>query len=322
MAFEGPAYVPLARRAFALWDELGAATQAPLLLTTGALYLGASTAGLVELSRASAAAHGVPHQHLDAAAVRRRFPAFAVPDDMVGLLEHRAGILRPEACIAAMLAEARRHGAELRLDEPLLAWEDSAEGVRVRTPSGTIQAGALILATGAWMPTEVASLGVRLEVERVVQHWFRPDGDASRLAPERCPVYLCEDPDTTIFYGFPLLDGLVKCAVHHKGEITSPDSARRTVTEEEVERVRMYADRFVPGAAAKHVRSAVCLYTNTPDGHFIVDRHPAHRRVVLVSACNGVGFKFAPVIGEAAAQLARGGAAPAILAPFAMTRFG
>jgi len=322
MAFEGPAYVPLARRAFTFWDALSDSTGAPLLLMTDALYLGAPATGLLALSRTSAAAHGVPHEDLDREAVQRRFPAFDVPSGMAGLLEHHAGVLRPEACVTAMLAEARRHGAELRLEEPMLSWEAKAGGVRVRTDRGVIETGALILATGAWMPAELAPLGVPLQVERVVQHWFRPIGDASRFSPERCPVYLCEDPDGTIFYGFPLLDGLVKCAVHHKGEMTGPHVVRRTVSDEEVARVRVYADRFVPGAAAAHARSAVCLYTDTPDGHFIVDRHPAHPNVVLVSACNGVGFKFAPVIGEAAAQLALGRPLPTMLTPFTIGRFG
>lgn len=286
MAFEGPSYVPLARRAYGLWEALEESSGEKLLLRTGALYVGAPASSVVEGSRRSAEAHGVPGRELSAMEVRRRFPAFAPEDGMVGLLEDRAGVLRAEASVAAMLRMAQLNGAQLRFEEPLLEWHAEGSGVTVRTAHGGYHAGALVLAMGAWMPDVLSPLGVKLEVERVVQHWFAPAGDATLIEPARCPVYLFEDWDGVVFYGFPMMDGAVKCAVHHRGEITAADSVRREVRPDEAARARAYLARFVPPAAGAHLRSSVCVYTNSPDGHFIVDRHPSHDRVVLLSPCS------------------------------------
>jgi len=320
-AFEGPQYVPLIRATYPLWAALEADAAEPLLTLTGALYVGAPDSGIVTMSRASAEAHGVAREDLTADDVRRRFPAFAPEPGMVGLLERHAGLLRPERCVGALLAAARRAGAELRGDEPVLEWSARPGGVAVRTSRGSYEAGGLILAMGSWMPQFFAGIGVTLEVERQVQHWFAPAGEGAVLEPDRCPVHIWEDRDGVIFYGFPLLDGAVKFAVHHRGEITTAEAVRRDVAPGEVERVRAYAQRFVPPAAGAHLRSAVCLYTNSPDGHFIVDRHPAHARVVLVNACSGIGFKYAPRVGEGAAMLLLEAAAPPDLLPFGLSRF-
>ncbi len=322
MAFEGSQYVPLVRAASPLWATLEAEAGVPLLTSTGAIYIGAPDAGIIVQSRASAEAHGVAHEVLTSEEVRRRFPALAPGSGMVGLLERRAGLLRPERCVEALLSAARGVGAELRGDEPVLEWTARARGVTVRTNRGTYEADGLVLATGAWMPQVLAGIGVTLEVERQVQHWFAPAHEAAVLEPARCPVYIWEDADGTVFYGLPLLDGAVKCAVHHRGETTTADAVRREVAAAEVAAARAYAERFVPPAAGAHVRSAVCLYTNSPDGHFIVDRHPALPAVVLVSACSGIGFKFAPRIGEGAALLLVEGSAPDDLAQFGLARFG
>ncbi len=319
-AFEGAQYVPLVRRAYDLWAALEPTAAHRLLIPTGGLYAGPPGAGVVAGSRASAEAQQVPTEDLDAEEIRRRFPAFEPAPGMVGLFERRAGVLRPEACHQALLAQATHHGADLRFEEPMLEWRADGGDLTVRTAAGSHRAGALVLALGPWMPTELALLGVRLEVERVVQHWFAPARDPHLLEPTALPVYIWEDEAGVVFYGFPMLDGVVKCAIHHRGEIGPVDGVRREVSAEDVERTRLFAARFVPPAAGAHVRSAVCVYTNTPDGHFIVDRHPEHERVVLASPCNGVGFKFAPAVGAGIAALLLGGAAPAELAPFGLSR--
>ncbi len=319
-SFEHPRYTPLARRAWALWDELAAATgQHDLLVPTGALYIGPPGAAVVEASRASAREHGVETEDVTAAEIAGRWPAIQVPHGAVGLHERRAGVLRPEACVGALHWAARGRGAELALDEAVTDWQVSDGRVSVRTAARTITASRLVLATGPWMQAELAALGVAVWIERVVQHWFAPAGDAARLAPARCPVYLWEDGDGVVFYGFPLLDGEVKCAIHHRGEATSADAVRRTVLPDEVARTRERLARLLPDAAGRHTRSAVCVYTNTADGDFIVARHPRHPEVVLLSPCSGIGFKFAPAIGELAADLADGHE-PAAAAAFGLDR--
>jgi sarcosine oxidase len=322
-AFEHPRYVPVVRRAYDLWGELGAVSREsrPLLIPTGALYAGVPTASVVSGSRRSAVEHSVPCEELDAAGIRSRWPVFSPDDGMVGLLEHRGGILDPETCVRAMLDAATAEGADLHTGEGILEWGEEEGGVWVRTLNGRYTAKHLVFSTGPWMMPLLQAAGASVWVERVVQHWFEPARDAGALAPGRMPIYLWEDSDGVIFYGFPMLDGAVKCSVHHRGESTTAEDVRRSVTPDEVERTFRMLRRFVPPAAGRHLRSAVCLYTNTGDGDFVIDRHPAHSPVILVSPCSGIGFKFAPAIGEIVADLVEGAAPRFDLTPFSISRF-
>jgi sarcosine oxidase len=306
LAFEHPRYVPMARAAWPLWRELEAATGARLVQLTGALYLGQPQSGLVAGSRRGATEHGVACEEFAAGALRRRWPVLAPEEGMVGLLESNAGVLDPEACVAAALRAAAQGGARLSHGESVVEWAAEAGGVRVRTDRGSYGATHLVLAAGPWMPELARLPGVRLEVERVVQHWFRPARDAGLLGPDRLPVWLWEDAEGLVFYGFPLLEGAVKCAIHHRGEIAPIDRVNRTVSPGEIERARALLARFIPAAAGEYDRSAVCVYTNTGSGDFIIDRHPEAESVVVLSPCNGIGFKFAPLIGELATRLVRG----------------
>jgi sarcosine oxidase len=320
-AFEHPRYVPLVRRAYEQWAELEREVGRVLLTPTGALYAGPPGASVVEGSRASATVHGVACDALDAQAIRRRWPPFRPGPGWRGIFEHRAGILHPEVCLEALLAAAVRSGrATFRFEEPLLAWRADRAGVALETGLDRYRAGALVLATGPWMVGEVAALGMRLEVERVIQHWFEPADGAAALDPARLPIFLTEDEDGVVFYGFPLVAGAVKCAVHHRGALGPIDTVRREVAAAEVEAARARLARWLPDAAGTHRASSVCVYTNTPDGDFLLDRHPDHSAVVLVSACSGIGFKFAPAIGELAADLVTAATPAYDLAPFRLTR--
>ncbi len=319
-AFEHPRYVPIVRRAYELWEQLERATRRTLFIPSGALYAGVPQASVVVGSRKSAHEHGVGCENLSAGALRARWPIFAMREDMVGLLEPGAGVLRPEACVGALLEAATGAGATLRLGEPVLEWGASSDGAWVRTASGRLSASHVVLALGPWMLEVLAPFTNGVWVERVVQHWFVPTGDVAPFAPDRMPIYLFEDADGVIFYGFPMLDGAMKCAVHHRGESTTADSARRSVSVEEIARAESLLRKFIPSAAGPRINSAVCLYTNTPDGDLIVDRHPEHDSLILASPCNGIGFKFAPAIGEAIADLVLGVELRFSLEPFGLRR--
>jgi len=320
MAFEHPRYVPLVRRAYELWAELDPKGSAELLIPSGALYLGPDSSSVVAGSRASARQHGVPSEELDAAAIRDRWPAFRVPEGSVGLFERRAGVLRPERCIQAMLDAAAGGGVALAFGESMSSWQPAGDGVRVITDQRTLEAGTLVLATGPWMLEELRSLGVEAWVERVVQHWFVPS-EPALFGPARFPIYLWEDEAGIIFYGFPMVDGVLKCAIHHRGESASMETLRRDVAAGEIAAARERLAALLPAGTGTYHRSAVCIYTNTPDGDFIIDRHPRSDRVILASPCSGIGFKFAPLVGEIIADLVTEGASRWDLEPFCLRRF-
>jgi len=298
--FEHPAYVPLVQRAYELWRELEEMTGERLLGITGGLMIGEPEGELVAGALRSARLHGLAHEVLTADEVRRRFPVFHLPDGFVALYEPRAGILSPERCIAAHLTSAQRHGADLRFGEALMEWRTDGRGVTVITDKGRYRADALVLSVGAWFPSLMPSLP--LQVERQVMFWFRPKGDGNRFAPEGCPIFIVEFAPSRFFYGFPDLGEGVKVARHHEGEFCTPETVRRTVSENEVIKMRELVGQFLPDVDGEFLRAEVCLYTNTPDGHFLLDRHPEHPQVFLVSPCSGHGFKFASAIGECVAD--------------------
>jgi sarcosine oxidase len=240
---------------------------------------------------------------LTAADVRARFPALHPEQDMVAVLEPRAGILFPEACVSAHLGEARRHGAELRIDEPVIRWESDGDFVRVFTNRAEYRARQMVVAAGAWVGSLLPGLDLPLRIERQVLHWFTPTRDAAVFSPSRCPIHLWQFDDGRFFYGFPDLGTGVKAAFHHAGEATTAEGVRRDVVPAEVDAVRAALRRFMPAADGLARSSAVCLYTNTPDEHFLIDRHPGEPRVLVASPCSGHGFKFAPVVAEILADL-------------------
>jgi sarcosine oxidase len=301
--FEDPLYVPMVRRAHELWRALEKSSGARLLLETGGLMIGRPDSALIEGARRSAEMHRLPHTMLTAADVRARFPALQPEQDMVAVLEPRAGILFPEACVSAHLGEARRHGAELRFDEPVLRWESDGAFVRVFTRRAEYRARQMVVAAGAWVSSLLPGLELPLRIERQVLHWFNPTRDAAAFSPSRCPIHLWQFDDGRFFYGFPDLGTGVKAAFHHAGEATTADGVRRDVALDEVDAVRAALRRFMPAADGLARSSAVCLYTNTPDEHFLIDRHPGEPRVLVASPCSGHGFKFAPVVAEILADL-------------------
>jgi len=299
--YEHPDYVPLLRRAWTLWRELERASGEKLLTETGGLYAGAPDGELVAGALESARRHELEHEVLDPAALRGRYPLFEWPDGWQGVFERQAGWLAPERSIETHLRLAEQNGATLRFAEPIERWTSTAEGVRVTTASSTFDAKQLVIAAGAWMAQLAPELAPELSVERNVLFWFEPTAERDAFA--RLPIYIVQDTDR-IFYGFPYVEGQgVKVAGLHFGDRADPDTVDRTVSASDEERVRAWVRRRMPLADGERRDAKVCMYTNTPDAHFIVDRLPDHPNVVVASACSGHGFKFSTVIGEILADL-------------------
>jgi sarcosine oxidase len=240
----------------------------------------------------------------------------------VGVFEERAGYVRPEAAVAVHLELAARDGAELRFDENVEFWSTTSDGVLVSTGSRTYTAGALVIAPGAWAPKLLADLELPLLVDRQVQYWFDPPGGTGPY--ERHPVFLWEHDDDLV-YGIPAVDGPgggVKMAFHRRRHPTDPDTLDRVVTAAEVAEIRTQAARIAPGVPGTLNRTAVCMYTLTPDEHFVIGHHPAHERVVVACGFSGHGFKFVPVVGEILADLVIDGATTHPTSLFDPRRFG
>jgi sarcosine oxidase len=314
--FEEPLYVPIVQRAYDLWRRLEERSGARLLTVTGGLMLGASDSEVVVGARASAVEHDLPYEELSARQVRERFPAYAVPDEHEAILEPRAGFLEPEAAVEATLALAAAAGAELRFDEPVRELEGNA----LRTARGTYVADRVVVAAGPWLPELVPGLAALFTAARQPLLWLDPQ-EPALFKPERFPVFVWEWKPGWAFYGFPDVGDGFKVAVHHHGEATTPDAVDRRLRPDDEEAIRELVRRFFPAGDGELREFAVCLYTNTPDEHFVIDRLPDDERVLVASPCSGHGFKFAPAVGEILADLATGESPRFDLAPFALHRF-
>jgi sarcosine oxidase len=242
--------------------------------------------------------------------MRARFPRLRVPEEHVGFYDPLGAYLFVEQCVQAHLDAAAGLGARLLFNEPVLEWEaneEEVEGVVVKTAHREIHAAKLIVTAGPWAGAMLRDLGVPLTVLRKVQVWFKCDEPEVYRAPE-FPIYLIDRPYGVI-YGFPDYGGPgLKMAEHTGGRVVSdPATVDRVVRDEDLAVLRQFIADCLPGLAPEAVKHSVCMYTCTPDLHFVLDTHPAHPQVAIACGFSGHGFKFASVAGEIMADLALDG---------------
>jgi sarcosine oxidase len=324
---EGPEYVPLVRRSHAIWRELEAETGETLLIQNGGLVIaagdGAPSHGkpaFLGATIAIARTHGVAHEVLSAAEIRHRWPQFRVRDHERAYFEPEAGILFPERAVATQLRRARQHGATMRPNEQVLSVTAHTNGVTITTDKDRIEAGQVVLTAGPWLPDLVPRLAPHARVQRQTQLWFAPE-KPELYTPATCPIFIWQHgpAEQDYLYGFPALpDGSgVKSGTERYGPATTPDTVDRTVPETEWRDI--HARHIAPhlhGLGASLTKSSTCLYTCTPDAHFIVDRA---ENVITASPCSGHGFKHSAAVGEHLAAMALDGAATE--SAFALSRF-
>lgn len=314
--FEHPDYVPLLHRAYELWDELGDRDGAPLLHRTGLVCAGPAAGELIAGTRRAALRHGLALEELSGDEARRRFPELRLPEDYEVLLEPEGGFVLCERAVVALAEDARRHGARLSTGRRATGWSVDALGPEVRLEGETLRAARLVVTAGPWAGALLPGIGPLagggLRVTRQSMAWMTPR-DAAPFALGSFPCWAVEDGTPGgggLHYGFPILPaGLaegprgLKAAHHLPGPVTDPESVDRTFGPADEADVRAGLAAFVPAGNGALLEGRVCLYTMSPDGHFIVDHHPEHPAVVLACGFSGHGFKFAPVIGEALADL-------------------
>lgn len=329
---ESEALVPLALRSHQLWREIEAETGADLLRQSGSLIIGTpddaverpGRTGFLDRSIAAAQRFDIAHEVLSAADIRARFPNFRPQEHETGYFEPGGGYLRVEACIAANLELARRHGATILLDTTVQTIADDGAGVRIDMASGAIHADKVAVAAGAWAGGLLgAPFTALLKPTRQVMHWFEIERDSVDIW-RRSPVFMWPhgaDQDG-FFYGFASLDGAtMKTADEFYGSASDPDAIERQVTAADSSRMfdAHLAGRFA-GLSNRVSRTATCIYTTTTDSGFVIDWHPHMANVLAVSPCSGHGFKHSAAIGEAVSATLLGQSTALDLSPFALGR--
>ena len=302
--YEHPSYVLLLRRAYELWREIQKTAGERLLYTTGSVDSGPEDSWVFKGSWESCRLHDLPHEVLTGSELHRRYPGYRLPDDHLALVQPDGGFLAPEKCIVSYVTAAQARGAEIHARERVLEWEPLEGGVRVRTDRGLYEADKLVVTAGAWDGELVDVLDGLAVPERQVLAWLQPTRP-ERFRPENFPVFnLLVDEGR--FYGFPVhgVPGFKFGKYHHLEEIVDPENLDREAHDYDEQLLRDFAERYFPDGCGPTMDLQTCMFTNTPDNHFVIDLHPDYEQVSFASPCSGHGYKFASVIGEIMADLA------------------
>ncbi|HVC82451.1 MAG TPA: N-methyl-L-tryptophan oxidase [Chloroflexota bacterium] len=319
--YEHPSYVMLLRRAYELWREIEERAGEQLLHITGSIDAGPEHEWVFRGSWESCRVHDLPHEVLTGAELRRRYPGYHLPADHLALVQPDGGFLRPERCIVSYVQAAQSEGAEIHAFEPVLEWEPAAGGVRVRTNRDVYEAERLVISAGAWNAELVDCLRGLSVPERQVLAWLQPTR-LEYFQPEVFPVFnLLVDEGR--FYGFPVFDvpGFKFGKYHHFEEMGGAQDLDRAARDHDEAMLRQFAERYFPEGCGPTMNLETCLFTNSPDHHFVIDTHPIYPQVSFASPCSGHGFKFASVIGEVMADLASTGVTRHDISLFRLERF-
>lgn len=302
LAYSDPNYIPLCRAAYPAWRQLEEETGQPLLEITGGLDLAFGGVPSWHDTRTAMTEARVPHDVLDRADITQRFPQFNLPEDVQGLWHSEGGVLHADRCLDALALSARQHGAVLREREEVLEITPSAQSIGLRTTQGSYSAGRLVIAAGAATAAMLrrAGLDLRLTVSKEQVAFFRPT-DPALHGPDRLPIFILHLGGVLLSSGFPLMreEGL-KLMIENKRPARDGDDVPDP---ELTARLEAQVQRILPGLVPKALDVETCRYTLTPDEDFIIDRHPGHKHITIVSACSGHGFKFGALFGEAVADL-------------------
>src|SRR5262245_58692599 len=305
--YEHPAYVPLVRRAFERWYDLEQRTGRHLLTECGCLSIGVPDGEVVTGVLASARQHSLAVELFNAAALRGRFPQFHVPGDYCGVLERDAGFLYVEDCVRAHLDEARRLGASIHAEVQATGWHSDGRSVTVTTSRGQYHAAGLVLTAGPWAGRLLSQVGAKLRVMRQTMLWFGT-ADDSQFRRDLFPIFLADVPEGP-FYGLPVVDARGLKVARHYGapELVEPESIDRELRPGDEPPVREFLHRYLPAVNGPLRYGQTCIYTLTPDRHFVTDLLSEHRNFAVAAGFCGHGFKFSSVVGEILADLVETG---------------
>ncbi len=320
--YEDPAYVPLARRALDRWTALDDGHPRQLFHEVGSVAVGPDEEESVYAhSRRACEVHDIPYEDLSGTELNERFPGYDLPTEYRAVYQPDGGFLHPEQCTVAHVNAAYDHGATIRARETVESLEHREGDIVVRTDRGTYAADQVVVTAGAWTGQLLPSLSSVLESERQVLAWFQPD-DPARFEPDSCPAFVADVPRGH-FYGTPIheVPGFKVGKFHHRNETGRPSELTREPDGEDERLLREFVERHFPNAAGPTMGLSTCLFTNTPDGDFLLGPHPNRENIIIGAGFSGHGFKFASVVGEVLTDLVLDGTTPHPIDPFRVSRF-
>ena len=318
---EGSEYVPMLRRALALWKRLEKASGKRLIIRTGFIVIGKKSGPMVKGAIDSARAEGLAYSVLNSREIISRFPEFKALDDEIGVYDPNGGVLFPERCISANVKLAKAHGAKFYFGETVREWKEDGNAILVRTDKGEYRTKKLVLAAGSW--TKKLENGMRLPLDpyRVAVFWFKNGGRA--FSPKSLVPFVWELDSRNSFYGVPGVESNeLKMGIHRSSYRRKIDDRPKDVEKRDLGYLREMLKDRMPDVRGSPSEKSTCIYTNTPDKDFIIDFYPGSKNVVVLSPCSGHGFKFSSVIGEISVNMLNGKKIPYDMKFFAISRFG
>jgi sarcosine oxidase len=302
--YEHPSYVMLLKRAYELWNEIQSRAGKRVLIKTGSIDAGPADSWVFKGSLQSCVEHDLKHQVLTGKEINQRFPGYQFPYDLMGVYQSDGGFVLPEIATVAYVEAAHAMGAEIHGREEVLGWEPHGDGVRVISDRDDYFADSLVITGGSWNAQFLPFLRGLAIPERQVLAWLQPE-KPELFTPDRFPVFNVLVPEGR-YYGFPVhsVPGFKFGRYHHFEEFVEPDIYEREPNWEDEEILRDFAARYFPRGAGPTMTMKACMFTNSPDKHFIIDLHPEYPQVSFAAGFSGHGYKFASVIGEVMADLA------------------
>ncbi|MEL6139899.1 MAG: N-methyl-L-tryptophan oxidase [Cyanobacteria bacterium J06628_6] len=325
--YDNPIYIELMRAAYPLWLALQDAAGEPLYIKTGGLDFGFPATNSFQALQTSMDAAALDYEYLDRQEIQQRYPQFRLQEGMAGLFQSESGLLRTSQCVLAHLRLAQALGAQVIDQTPVLTVIPSESGVTVKTVGETLSCDRIILTVGSWAKGLLAEQGIHLPLKIMpCQLGFYQPSQPVNFEPGTFPVFFAhmngiygempygiphEDPSIgvkiTTFYGWDTVD--------------RPSEVDYAPSQAWTEHIRDFARDYIPDAAGPLLSTRRCLYTLTPDKHFIVDQHPNYPHVVIGAGFSGHGFKFTTLTGKMLADIAIEGSTPHDTSLFKLARF-
>lgn len=306
--FEHPDYVPLLERSYQNWKSIEEESSNKLYYETGLMYMTLDGTEIDMGVRKAAQIHNLPLLELSEADLKAKWSQIHSTENKQILFEKEAGFALPELTISTLIYLAEAHGAIFKMPETVLEWTATASNCSVTTNQGIYFAEKLIFCSGAWSSLLLPQLKIPLQVSRQTLAWFETDSSTD-FSPENFPCFMIEDTNHGLFYGFPELakdtfGGAAGLKIaHHKVVDYVNDlqnyKPQHSISHEEETLLRKILSKYLPEANGRLLHATTCLYTNSPDGDFILDFLPdCDHKVIIACGFSGHGFKFVPIIGE------------------------
>jgi sarcosine oxidase len=311
--FEHAAYVPLLNRSYDLWREFEHVSNKKLYHQTGIVYTGEPHNENIKGIISSAEQFNIPVEELSADTASKKFPQLRTPPTFKTIFEGDAGFITPDPAISQYILQAEKLGASIRQHEEVVSWDYESNQFLVKTTKSRYRAERLIVTAGSWTSKLLPQINFRLKVTEQFLFWIDVK-DKERFALGNFPCWFIEDPELGTFYGFPILPNQIsgpfgfKIAHHAPGESVNPDHPVKKNPIKYYDKVKRVIEKYLPEANGEINASKSCMYTYSPDSHFIIDHLPGFNdNLTIACGFSGHGFKFVSVIGEILSDLAMNG---------------